>query len=149
MSKPLVLVTAPVETRSGYGNHSRDICRALIEMDKYDVRINPCRWGSTPLTALEDGNPIHDKIKECILPQPSLPRQPDLHIHLVVPNEFQPLGKKNVGFTAGIETTVPPPYWIEGVNRMDLVICTSQFSKQGLEVLSLNHRTNKDRKALC
>ena len=37
--KPLVLVTAPVRTRSGYGNHSRDICRALIESNKYDVRI--------------------------------------------------------------------------------------------------------------
>ena len=102
MSKPLVLVTAPVATRSGYGNHSRDIVRALLDLDKYEVKINAVRWGNTPLTALEEGNPIHDKIKECILPQPSLPRQPDLHIHLVVPNEFQPLGKKNVGFTAGI-----------------------------------------------
>ena len=63
MSKPLVLVTAPVKTRSGYGNHSRDICTALIDSDKYDVLINNCRWGNTPLTALEKGNPHHDKIK--------------------------------------------------------------------------------------
>ena len=27
MSKPLVLFTAPVGTRSGYGAHSRDICK--------------------------------------------------------------------------------------------------------------------------
>ena len=40
MSKPTILVTAPVSTRSGYGNHSRDICRALIESDKYDIKIN-------------------------------------------------------------------------------------------------------------
>lgn len=146
MSKPLVLVTAPVATRSGYGNHSRDIVRALLDLDKYEVKINAVRWGNTPLSALEDGNPIHDKIKECILPQPSLPRQPDLHIHLVVPNEFQPLGKKNVGFTAGIETTVPPPYWIEGVNRMDLVICTSQFSKQGLEVAEFESENQQGQK---
>jgi len=45
--KPLVLVTAPVQTRSGYGNHSRDIVRALLDLDKYDVKINPVRWGST------------------------------------------------------------------------------------------------------
>ena len=51
--RPMVLVTAPVETRSGYGNHSRDICQALIEMDKYDVRIQSVRWGSTPPNALE------------------------------------------------------------------------------------------------
>ena len=57
MSKPLVLVTAPVKTRSGYGNHARDICTALIDSDKYEVLINGCRWGNTPLTALEKGNP--------------------------------------------------------------------------------------------
>ena len=45
MKKPLIVVTAPVQTRSGYGNHSRDICRALIEDDKYDVRIQSVRWG--------------------------------------------------------------------------------------------------------
>ena len=37
--KPICLVTAPVATRSGYGAHSRDICRSLIKLDKYDVRI--------------------------------------------------------------------------------------------------------------
>ena len=131
--KPLVLVTAPITTRSGYGNHSRDIVSALLDLDKYEVKVNPVRWGNTPMNALEDGNPIHDKIKECMLTEPSLPKQPELHIHIVVPNEFQPLGKKNIGMTAGIETTIPPPKWIEGMNRMDLNILTSEFSKQGFD----------------
>ena len=39
MSKPLVLLTAPITTRSGYGNHARDVARALIELDKYDFKI--------------------------------------------------------------------------------------------------------------
>ena len=71
MSKPLVLVTGPVKTRSGYGNHTRDVCRALIELDKYDVKINSVRWGSTPLNALEDGNEHHEKIKAHILDKTS------------------------------------------------------------------------------
>ena len=50
--KPICLVTAPVATRSGYGAHSRDICRALIKLDKYDVKIWPVRWGNTPMNAL-------------------------------------------------------------------------------------------------
>ena len=58
-NKPLILVTAPVATRSGYGNHSRDICRALIESDKYNVKIHAVRWGTTPMNALESDNPIH------------------------------------------------------------------------------------------
>jgi|TARA_B100001093_G_scaffold432640_1_gene429252 glycosyltransferase involved in cell wall biosynthesis len=131
--KPMILVTAPVQTRSGYGNHSRDICRALIESDKYDVRIQAVRWGTTPPTALEKDNPIHKEIEKRIMTEANLERQPDLHIHIVIPNEFQPIGKKNIGVTAGIETTIPPAKWLEGVNRMDLTICTSEFAKSGLK----------------
>ena len=132
MSKPLVLVTAPVTTRSGYGNHSRDIVRALIDLD-YDVKINSVRWGNTPTNALEPDNKVHQEIRKRILPQPKMEKQPDLHLHLVVPNEFTALGIKNVGMTAGIETTVPPSSWVDGMNRMDLNILTSNFSKHGFE----------------
>ena len=131
--KPMILVTAPVQTRSGYGNHSRDICRALIESDKYDVRIQPVRWGSTPPNALEEGNPYHKMISDKLMGDPNLERQPELHIHIVIPNEFQALGKKNIGITAGIEHTQPPAKWIEGVNRMDMTICTSEFTKSGFQ----------------
>ena len=141
-NKPMILVTAPVATRSGYGNHSRDICRALIELDKYDVKINSVRWGTTPMNALEKGNPIHQEIHNRIITNPNLDRQPELHMHIVVPNEFQPLGKKNIGVTAGIEHTVPPYEWINGVNRMDMTICTSEFTKETFEKASY---TGKDK----
>ena len=131
--KQMILVTGPVKTRSGYGNHARDICRALIELDKYDVVINSVRWGTTPMNALEDGNPHHELIKSKLLTSPQLPKQPDLHLHIVVPNEFTPVAKKNIGVTAGIETTVPVPQWIEGMNRMDLNIVTSEFTKSTFE----------------
>ena len=129
--KQQILVTGPVKTRSGYGNHARDICRALIELDKYDVIINSVRWGSTPMNALEDDNKHHEAIKSRLITSPQLPKQPDLHLHVVVPNEFTPIAKKNIGVTAGIETTVPVPQWIEGMNRMDMNIVTSEFTKTG------------------
>ena len=131
--KPLILVTAPVRTRSGYGNHARDICRALIELDKYDVKINSVRWGNTPMTALEEGNPKHDIIKSHLLPGPNLEKQPDVHLHLVIPSEFQPIGRKNIGMSAGMESTIPIPQWVEGVNRMDETIFVSEFSKNVFE----------------
>ena len=127
--KPSILVTAPIKTRSGYGNHSRDICRALIESDKYDVHINSVRWGATPMTALEEGNPVHDEISKRILLNPQLPAQPDVHLHIVIPNEFQPIAKKNIGVTAGIETTIPNPQWVEGCNKMDETIFVSDFTR--------------------
>ena len=141
--KPLVLVTAPVKTRSGYGNHSRDICRALIELDKYDVKINPVRWGNTPMNALEDGNPKHDILKPHLLPSPNLEKQPDVHLHLVIPSEFQPIGRKNVGMSAGMESTIPIPQWVDGVNRMDETIFVSEFAKAVFEQAEFNIDKNK------
>ena len=131
MIKPLILVTAPVQTRSGYGNHARDICRALIESDKYEVAIQSVPWGSTPLNALDPNDPSHKEIEKRILRQPQLPKQPEVHLHIVIPNEFKQFGQKNIGMTAGIESTVPPAAWIDGCNRMDKVIFTSEFSKKG------------------
>ena len=131
MIKPLILVTAPVQTRSGYGNHARDICRALIESDKYEVAIQSVPWGSTPLNALDPNDPSHKEIEKRILRQPQLPKQPEVHLHIVIPNEFKQFGQKNIGMTAGIESTVPPAAWIDGCNRMDKVIFTSECSKKG------------------
>ena len=130
MSKPLCLVTAPVATRSGYGAHARDICRALIELDRFDVKIWGVRWGNTPMNALTKGDPNDDIIISRLLDTPNLPKQPDLHIHIVIPNEFQSIGKYNIGVTAGLEMTVCPPSWIEGLNRMDMNIVPSTFVKE-------------------
>tara|TARA_Y100001937_G_scaffold99029_1_gene135235 strand:- start:1083 stop:2363 length:1281 start_codon:yes stop_codon:yes gene_type:complete len=143
MSKPLILITAPIATRSGYGNHSRDISRALIESGKYDIKINPVRWGGTPMNALEDNNPHHLEIYKRLLNGPRMERQPDLHIHIVIPNEFQPIGKKNLGITAGIEHTLPPGEWLDGVNKMDMTIFTSEFSKKSFEEVEFT-RIDKD-----
>ena len=51
--RPLVLVTAPVATRSGYGSHSRDIVHSLIDMDKFDIKIMSVRWGNCSMNALD------------------------------------------------------------------------------------------------
>ena len=131
--RPLVLVTAPVGTRSGYGSHSRDICRSLIDMDKFEVKIWPVRWGATPQNALDEKNPYDKPIIDRLLKEPNMDRQPDIHFHIVVPNEFQPIAKYNVGITAGLETTVCPPEWIEGLNRMNLNIVPAKFIKETLD----------------
>ena len=130
--RPLVLVTAPVGTRSGYGSHSRDIVRSLIDMDKFDIKVWPVRWGNTAQDALDGNDPNDKPIIERLLGQPNMDRQPDIHFHIVVPNEFQTLGKYNIGITAGLETTVCPPQWLEGLNRMDLNIVPANFVKQSI-----------------
>lgn len=126
MSKPTLLFRGPVKTRSGYGSHSRDLLESLYQMNLFDIKIDSCGWGSTPLTALEKDNLFHNWIESNIVT--SLNDIPDFYVQVTVPNEFQRVGKFNIGVTAGIETTVAPKNWIDGCNRMDHIITTSEFS---------------------
>ena len=131
--KPLFFISCPIDTYSGYGARSRDIVKALLKSNKYDLKIIPQRWGSTPFGFLQADNPEHKQILECIWGQPQLPRQPDVWMQITVPNEFQSIGKFNIGVTAGIETTVCDATWIEGVNRMDLTLVSSEHAKRVFE----------------
>ena len=130
MNKPLVLFTAPIATRSGYGSHARDILQSLIKTDKYDIKVSSINWGDCPMNALNPNNPKDKLIIDRILTDNSLERQLDIHMQVTVPNEFQPIGKYNIGITAGIETTLCSVPWVEGINRMDLVIVPSNHSKK-------------------
>lgn len=130
--KPLCVIRAPCATRSGYGDMSRDIIRHIIEYDKFDVKVHSVNWGDTPMNALDENNPKDKMIIDRILTTP-LNRQPELFVSITVPNEFQPVGKYNIGITAGIETTVAAAQWIDGCNKMDVVFTISEHSKRVLE----------------
>jgi hypothetical protein len=127
--KPLFVISCPIDTYSGYGSRSRDLVKAIIETNKYDVKILPQRWGSTPWNFLQDHQEEWGFLKDHFLNQPQLPKQPEIWAQVTVANEFQPIGKYNIGFTAGIETTVTPPDFIEGVNRMDVTFVSSEHAK--------------------
>ena len=131
--KPLVLFTGPVVTRSGYGAHARDLVKSLIKMDKFEIHINSLRWGNTPWNALNLQNEEDKLILDRILKEPNLPREPDIHIQVSIPSEFTPLAKYNIGVTAGMENTAPVPSWVDGMNKMDMVICTSNFKRDTLK----------------
>jgi len=53
-------------------------------------------------------------------------------MQITVPNEFQPVGKYNIGVTAAIETTACAAPWIDGCNRMDLILTSANHGKQVL-----------------
>lgn len=130
MNKPTLLFRGPVKTRSGYGSHSRDLLQSLYSMDIFDIKIDSCNWGNTPMTALEKNNPFHQWIESNIVVE--LNQVPDIYIQVTVPNEAKRVGKWNCLITAGIETTVAPKDWIDGCNRMDLILTTSTFSRDVL-----------------
>ena len=126
--KPFLIFQGPVATRSGYGDHSRDLLRSIIAMNKYDIKVISLRWGNTPMNAL---GPDDSDISSLIHTQGNLP-SPDVFVQVSVPNEFQRHGKYNIGITAGMETTLVHQDWIEGCNRMDLVVVPSEHAKNVL-----------------
>jgi glycosyltransferase involved in cell wall biosynthesis len=128
--KPTLVFQGPVATRSGYGDHARDLLHSLYKLDKFDIKVVSLRWGQTPMDALNYDNEFHKWIIESIIP--SVQEKPDIFIQVTVPNEFQPLGFYNIGITAAIETTHSPVDWVHGCNRMDLIIVPSEHSKKSL-----------------
>ncbi len=58
MEKPFLLFRGPVESVSGYGGHSRDILKSLYNTKLFDIKIDSCPWGHTPLTALNCDNDL-------------------------------------------------------------------------------------------
>ena len=123
--KPICVVSCPIDTFSGYGHRSRDFVRSLIEAkgEEWDIKITPQKWGNTPWGFLDQNDPLRSLFIN------GLDRKPEIWIQITIPNEFQPVGKYNIGVTAGIESTVPPPDFMQGMNRMDLNLVSSQFTK--------------------
>jgi hypothetical protein len=138
--KPTLVFQAPIATRSGYGDHARDLLHSLYKLDKFDIKVISTRWGQTPMDALNYNNEFHKWIVDNIIPK--IEEKPDIYVQVTVPNEFQPLGFYNVGITAGIETTVCALDWIHGCNRMDLIITPSEHSKKSL-IETIYNETNQ------
>ncbi len=128
--KKFMVICAPVTSRSGYGDHARDLVRSFMNHGKYDIKILDVRWGETPRNALDKNN-TEDKEMLDLITYKNIDTKPDIYVDIRIPNEFQNLGKYNIGITAGIETNAVSGKWLEGCNKMDLIVVPSEHSKFG------------------
>jgi len=126
--KPTLVFQGPIFTRSGYGDHCRDLMKSLRKMDKYDIKIIPLRWGNTPQNQVDGSTEFGAWMLERVIT--AVEQKPDVFMQVSVANEFEPKGHYNIGVTAGVETTICPKDFIDGGNKMDLIIVPSQFTKQ-------------------
>ena len=134
MAKPICIVQGPLATRSGYGDLARDIIMHLIELDRYDLKLISTPWGATPMNALDATVPADVEIIKRVQGVPlKLERQPELFIHITIPNEFMTPAKVNIGITAGIETDMCSLKWIEGCNRMNTVWGISRHAVDSIQ----------------
>jgi len=130
MNKSTLVFQGPIFTRSGYGDHCRDLMKSLRKMDKYDIKIIPLRWGSTPQNQVSDQDEFGRWMLERVIG--NIDTKPDVFVQVSVANEFEPKGHYNIGITAGVETTICPKDFIDGSNKMNLIIVPSHFTKQNL-----------------
>jgi glycosyltransferase involved in cell wall biosynthesis len=130
MNKPTLVFQGPIFTRSGYGDHCRDLMKSLRKMDKYDIKIIPLRWGNTPQNQIDGESEFGRWMLERVIT--AVEQKPDVFMQVSVANEFEPKGHYNIGVTAGVETTIAPKDFIDGSNKMDLIIVPSNFTKQNL-----------------
>jgi glycosyltransferase involved in cell wall biosynthesis len=130
-----VIIASPVATQSGYGHHAREVIANFIEQrgKEWDIKLLSLPWGHTPFTY-----PISQDWNQRIIPLP-LTYQPDIWVQITVPNEFQAVGKYNIGVTAGTEGDVCPEKWIDNLNSMQLVIVPSNFTKAVFENTAKQH----------
>jgi len=82
--KPVFVISCPIDTYSGYGARSRDIVKAIIKTDKYDVKILPQRWGATPWGFIEDHKNEWGFLEPHILVEPKLTKQPEIWAQITI-----------------------------------------------------------------
>ena len=124
-----VLMIAPFNTRSGYGDHARSIYYSIMDREDLDIKCIDVKWGNTPRNHLRPEVPRHKKLLDTFSTTEEVQKtQPDVLIDIRIPNEFANGAKINIGITAGVETDVVSPEFLEGMNRMNFNIVPSRFT---------------------
>lgn len=120
---------------AGYGVHSRQIAKFLLNLEENgkDVKVyfQNLPWGICPMLVNPDAeNGLIGKVLQRPYQQNV---EYDVSIQVGLPLEFDCfLGKYNIGVTAAVETDRCNPTWIDAINRMDLIIVPSEFTKKVL-----------------
>jgi len=146
MNKPRFVISCPFDTYSGYGARSRDIVKAIIKTNKYKVELLSQKWGETSWGFCKENPEWAFLIQHLAKPDWNQVEKPDIWMQITIPNEFQPIGKFNIGCTAGIESTACKGEWVEGLNRMDMNWVSSNHAKKVFESSrfdKIDKRTNK------
>ena len=128
-----VFLKGPLLTQSGYGHHARTIFRALkTRPDLFDIYIQPIPWGRTSWLweDNEERREIDQLLQKTIQSFNEGLNSFDVSIQVTIPNEWEKIAPVNIGVTAGIETTLISPQWIEKSALMDKIITISEHSKK-------------------
>ncbi len=126
-----VLVRGPLLTQSGYGVHSRQIFKWLMDAG-HDISVQATPWGITPWYINPDC--LDGLVGEIMTRTSQNPGPFDYSFQVQLPDEWDPKAAKiNIGITAAVETNFCNPQWINACNNMSGIIVPSEFTKNVLE----------------
>jgi ADP-heptose:LPS heptosyltransferase/glycosyltransferase involved in cell wall biosynthesis len=130
-----LIFRGPVLTASGYGVHARQLLKALIESQQFDISVESVRWGTTSF--ISERSEFFDEIyrlSKKFEVEKKLNVTYDISVQVTIPIEFQKMADFNIGVTAGIETNYISPEWLLKVNEIiDLLIVPSVHSRNVFE----------------
>ena len=124
-----VVIRAPLLSKSGYGEHSRQVFQYLLSQPNLDVKTQVVPWGITPWNVNpESYNGLAGEAERRTSAEKD---NFDVSFQVQLPNEWDPnLAKFNVGVTAGVETDKCNPMWTSvHCSKMDCVIVPSNHTK--------------------
>ena len=124
-----VIVRGPALSRSGYGEHTRFLLRSLRDSGEFDIYLINTPWGAT--SWLYEDNDERAWIDKLLMKTLESDHQDpfDVSLQVTIPNEWQPIAKKNIGVTAGIETDAVSDGWLQKTWSVDKIIVPSEHSK--------------------
>ena len=128
--KKQVLMCAPFNTRSGYGDHARSIFYSIMDREDLEIKCVDVRWGSTPRNHLDSSIPKHKKLLDTFIDGKNIKVQPHIYIDIRILNQIQTPAKVNIGITAGVEADICSAEFVMGCNKMSLNLVTSNFTKE-------------------
>lgn len=145
--KKSVIVRGPALSRSGYGEHCRFLMRSLKEYEDYfDIYLLNVPWGQTNwlIEDNEERKWLDGYIAKTavLLQQTNNKPSFDMSLQVTIPNEWEKMARINIGVTAGIESNMIDPEWIEKSQVVDKIITISKHSKDVYEKTSYDV-TNK------
>jgi hypothetical protein len=126
-----ILVKGPTLSRSGYGEHCRFLLRSLKRLEEnLDIYIINTEWGQLSWVSEDDDlRRWIDKILEKTVSYRNENGAFDISVQVTIPNEWEKLAPINIGVTAGIETNLVSPEWVQKSMLMDRIITISEHSK--------------------
>lgn len=128
-----VILRGPALSKSGYGEHTRQVFKYLNSIEGIDLKVQILPWGITPWHL--DPSACNGLIEEIVKRSDIKKNEKfDVSVQVQLPNEWDSsIANVNIGITASVETDVANPTWTSvNCEKMDHVIVPSAHAKNSL-----------------